>query len=97
RLSWARGLAAEPPPLGLVLSVRGPAAVVSSALAGRVVGRWGIGPVLVGAATSITLGVVLVGLAAGPLELAVPLLAASSFLVGIGNPIYNINLVSLRQ
>jgi predicted MFS family arabinose efflux permease len=36
-------------------------------------------------------------MAGGPLELAVPLLVASQFLIGFSTPVYNINQVSFRQ
>ena len=69
---------------------------IGAVLADRIGGRFGVGPTIVG------LGVRLrcrdpADLAIAPADLAFAFIAASVFIGGFGNPLYNINQVSLRQ
>jgi predicted MFS family arabinose efflux permease len=62
-----------------------------------VANRFGLGATIIGALMVTELSNLLVPLAGGPLPLAVGMLAVATFVGGIGNPVYNINQVSLRQ
>src|SRR5262249_11108221 len=59
--------------------------------------RFGLGPTIVGSVFLGGLANLLIPLAAGPSWLVTAILMLSSFVVGLSNPIYNINQVSLRQ
>jgi len=64
--------------------------------------RWsselfGLGHAILLAAVVIWIAEILFALAAGPKDIAVPLLIAAMFLEGMGAPSYDVNQVSLRQ
>lgn len=98
-----RELGIEPVVLGLIFAVGSIGALVGATLPGWVAGRFGLGPAIVLgqfltgsasllmplASTSLGLGTGLVG--------AIALLMLASFVMAIGNPIYNVNQLSLRQ
>ena len=64
-------------------------------VANRVATRFGVGPTILGSAFISGPSMLLIAIA--PPDLAVPLVAASGVLGGLGVAIYNINQVSLRQ
>jgi predicted MFS family arabinose efflux permease len=92
-----RELGVPPAILGLILAAGGPGALLGALTAGRVANRFGLGATIIGALMVTELSNLLVPLAGGPLPLAVGMLAVATFVGGIGNPVYNINQVSLRQ
>jgi MFS family permease len=83
--------------IGIVLGAVGPGALLGSALAVRIAGRWGIGPVMI-------TGIVLAGtanlalpLASGPPLVILAVVVVASFGSGFGQPLYNINQSAVRQ
>jgi MFS family permease len=94
-LYLVRELAVTPEQLGLAFSLGAVGFLVGALLASRVATRFGIGPVIVWAAMTAGPAELLIPIA--PPNLAVPFLAASGLLSGLGLAIYNINQVSLRQ
>ncbi len=89
------GLGFEPAGLGLLFGIGSIGGVVGAVVSGRVAKRIGVGP-------AIVLGAVLFGVPLLPLPfvsgaLAFPAIAAMFFVTIVGNLIYNINQVSLRQ
>ena len=94
-LYLVRELAVTPEQLGLAFSLGAVGFLVGALLASRVATRFGIGPVIVWAAMTAGPAELLIQIA--PPNLAVPFLAASGLLSGLGIAIYNINQVSLRQ
>jgi predicted MFS family arabinose efflux permease len=92
-----RELEIGPGLLGVILAAAGPGALLGAVLAGRFVHWFGLGPTIIG---SILLGAVfslLVPFAAGPMPVIAGMLMLAMFAMGVSNPVYNINQVSLRQ
>jgi MFS family permease len=94
-LYLVRQLSFTPELLGLAFSVGSVGFLVGALTANRVAARFGVGPTIVGSALTFGPGALLIAIA--PPNLAVPLVAASVFIAGLGGAIYNINQVSLRQ
>jgi MFS family permease len=94
-LYLVRELSFTPELIGLAFSVGSVGFLVGALTANRAAGRFGIGPTIVGSALTFGPGALLIAIA--PPNLAVPLVAASVFIAGLGGAIYNINQVSLRQ
>jgi predicted MFS family arabinose efflux permease len=92
-----RELGVPPALLGVIFAAGGPGALLGSVSAGRVANRFGLGATIIGALLVTELSNLLVPLASGPVPIVVGMLALATFVGGIGNPIYNINQVSLRQ
>ena len=94
-LYLVRELRFSPELLGLAFSIGSVGFLVGALTANRVATRIGVGPAIVGAMVMAGPSVLLIAIA--PPDLAMPFVAASVFLGGLGNAIYNINQVSLRQ
>jgi MFS family permease len=94
-LYLVRELSVTPQLLGLAFSLGAVGFLVGALIANRVATRFGVGPAIVGAVMIAGPAELLIPIASA--DLAVPLVAASVFLGGIGNVVYNINQVSLRQ
>ena len=94
-LYLVRELSFTPELLGLAFSLGSVGFLVGALTANRVARRFGVGPTIVGSALTFGPGALLIAIA--PPNLAVPLVAASVFIAGLGGAIYNINQVSLRQ
>jgi MFS family permease len=96
-LYLTRSLRLEPFIIGIILAASGPGALLGSLFAGRLASWFGLGTTIIG---SIFLGSafnLLVPFAAGPTPLVIGMLTLAMFAVGVSNPVYNINQVSLRQ
>jgi MFS family permease len=94
-LYLVREIGFTPEQLGLAFSLGAVGFLVGALLANRFARRFGVGPTIVGSA--ITFGPAALLVAIAPSDLALPFVAASGFLGGLGGAIYNINQVSLRQ
>ena len=94
-LYLVRELSVTPQLLGLAFSLGAVGFLVGALIANRVATRFGVGPAIVGAVMIAGPAELLIPIASP--GLAVPFVAASVFLGGIGNVVYNINQVSLRQ
>ena len=94
-LYLVRQLSVTPQLIGLAFSLGAVGFLAGALIANRVATRFGVGATIVGAA--MTAGPAELLIAIAPADLAVPFVAASVFLSGLGNTIYNINQVSLRQ
>ena len=94
-LYLVRELLFTPEVLGLAFSIGAVGFLLGALSANRVASRFGIGPTIVGSALMFGPSALLVAIA--PADIAVPFVAASVFLGGLGGAIYNINQVSLRQ
>ena len=94
-LYLVRELSVTPQLLGLAFSLGAVGFLVGALIANRLATRFGVGPTIVLAVMVSGPAELLIPLASP--DLAVPLVAASVFLGGIGNVVYNINQVSLRQ
>ena len=81
--------------LGLAFSIGSVGFLVGALTANPIAARFGVGPTIVGAAFAS--GPALLLVAAAPVELTFPAVAAAGFLGGLGGAVYNINQVSLRQ
>jgi MFS family permease len=95
-----RELGLGPAILGIILACGGPGALLGAVLAGRAAGRFGLGITIIGSLliTEVAnLLVPLTGLSSMNAAVVVGMLTLAIFIGGIGNPIYNINQVSLRQ
>ncbi len=94
-LYLVRELSFSPELLGVTFSVGSIGFLLGALLANRVAARFGVGRTIVGSALVFGPAALLTALA--PREVAVPFVAATVFLGGLGGAIYNINQVSLRQ
>jgi len=89
-------LGLSPVVIGIVGIAAAPGTIVGALAASRLVGRWGLGPTMSVAAWLPGLGVVLIAVAGTVPVVAVVLLMAGWFALGLGS-IYDISEVSLRQ
>ncbi|HEX5506669.1 MAG TPA: MFS transporter [Thermomicrobiales bacterium] len=96
-LYLARGLALPPALIGVILAALGPGSLLGALVAVRAARRFGLGPTIVGGIAVAGGANLLVPLAGGPLAVVAPVLVAAAFVNGFGQPLYNINQVSLRQ
>jgi MFS family permease len=94
-LYLVRELAFTPELLGLAFSLGSVGFLIGALVANPIARRFGVGPTIVGSA--LTFGPAALLVAISPPDLALPLVAASGFLGGLGGAVYNINQVSLRQ
>ena len=94
-LYLVRELSVTPQLLGLAFSLGAVGFLVGALIANRLATRFGVGPTIVLAVMISGPAELLIAIASP--ELAVPFVAASVFLGGLGNTVYNINQVSLRQ
>ena len=90
-----RDLGLTPAAIGIAMGLGNVGGLAGALLAGRLANRVGIGPIIIGSILLTSLG----GL---PLIIATPstaivMLVVSGLIIGLGNTIYNINQVSLRQ
>ncbi|MFC7624703.1 MFS transporter [Microlunatus sp. GCM10028923] len=96
-LYLSRDLGLSPAVIGLVLGAIGPGALLGSALAARIAGRYGIGPtMIIGFAVAGTANLAL-PLAFGPEPVTIGMIMIASFGSGLGQPLYNVNQSALRQ
>jgi predicted MFS family arabinose efflux permease len=90
------GLGLGPAGVGIVFAAGGPGALLGAFLVGRLGRTLGVGPTI--AVTQLLTGVarLLIPLAGGPVWLAVTVLVASEFLLGLVRIVFNVTQVSLR-
>jgi MFS family permease len=96
-LYLTRELGLQPAIVGLIYAASGPGALLGALVAGDASRRFGLGATIIGSAAMSQVANLLIPLASGPLPVLIAILMLASFLVGICNPVYNINQVSLRQ
>lgn len=96
-LYLTRELRIEAAWLGIIFASINVGTLVAPLLASRAAHRFGLGRTIVGAPMVSYVGAALIPLAHGPMPLAIPLLVAGQFLIGLGLVVYEINQVSLRQ
>jgi MFS family permease len=94
-LYLVRELGFTPEQIGLAFSVGSVGFLLGALMANRVARRFGVGPTIVGSGLVFGPAALLVAIA--PRDVALPFVAASVFLGGLGGAVYNINQVSLRQ
>ncbi len=87
----------EPAVVGFIFTAGGVGGVLGAVLASRITRRLGTGRAILIAGLLGGLVWWLIPLAAAPLSLALPLLAAQRLLFGLFNPLYRINQLSVRQ
>jgi MFS family permease len=95
-LFYVRDLHVQPVLLGPTFGVGGISALVGSAVCGRVIRRWGIGPSLIGSMYLKGAGLLAVVLAGGPLPVIV-LLSVVAQLTDAGWSIHDIAITTLLQ
>jgi MFS family permease len=96
-LYLTRQVHVTPAVLGIVFAAAGPGGLLGAWVAARTARVLGLGRTIVGAQVVLGGAGLLVPLASGPLVIAVPLLIAAQFLIGLMVPILNINQISLMQ
>ena len=87
----------DPITLGLVLAAAGPGSLIGALLSNRLPSRLGLGRTLIAGQVVTGLSRLLIPLAVGPFGSPAVILAASTFLLGVARPIFNVNQLSLRQ
>ena len=92
-----RELGLPPAVVGLIYAASGPGALLGAVVAGGAARRFGLGATIVGSIGLSEVANLAIPLANGPAPVLTVILMGASFLTGMGNPIYNINQVSLRQ
>ncbi len=96
-LYLSRQLGLKPETLGLIFAAGAPGFLIGALIAQRWAERLGVGPAIITSSALTALAALLVPLARGPLPALVGILMLSGFLLGIGNVVYNVTQVSLRQ
>jgi MFS family permease len=92
-----RDLGLPPALIGLIYAASGPGALLGAIIAGASARRFGLGATIVASIGLTAISNLAIPVARGPVPVITAILMATTFLEGIGNPIYNINQVSLRQ
>jgi predicted MFS family arabinose efflux permease len=87
----------SPATLGLIYGVGSLGGLVGATAVGPCTQRFGVGRTMMGVSVLYGVSALLVPLAAGPPPMVVAILLAARFLNGIGNPIFNVTVLSLRQ
>lgn len=90
-----RSLGLSPGLLGVTLAAANGGALLGALANRRLVGRFGVGPTLIGAAAFPAVGILL--LAAATRDVALPVMIAGLAIAWFGIAAYNINQISLRQ
>jgi MFS family permease len=90
-----RGLGFEPAVIGLTFSIGAAGFLIGALVANRIRARLGVGRTIILSAMLFGPGTLLIGVA--PPDLALPFIAAGTFVGGFSGVVYNINQVSLRQ
>ncbi len=83
--------------LGVIFMLGGPGSLLGALVSARLVGRLGLGPVIIGAQVLTGVARLLIPAAVGPLPVMLLLLVLSDFLLGLARSIFNVNQLSLRQ
>ncbi len=83
--------------IGLTLAAGGPGAVAGAALAGKAQRTLGIGMTIIGGLTLFAGAAWLIPLASANRALAVPMLLAAAFGMGVGLQLCNTNVITVRQ
>jgi len=92
-----RQLGIGPGIFGAIVAVSGPAAILGTLLAGRLVRACGLGPTLIGALSLTGGAALLLPLAATTAALSVPILVGWRALDAVGSAIYGINFYTILQ
>lgn len=96
-LFLTRELRLAPALIGIIYGAIGPGSLLGSLLAARLPRRFGLGRVIVVAVFTIHGANLLQAFATGPTPMAVGILIAAQFLIGLTAVIVNVNLLSLSQ
>lgn len=83
--------------LGVIFAAGNVGFLLGALLAGRLAGRFGVGPAIIAGALVSALGSLLVPLAGGQKLVVIAVLIAAQAVIGFGGTVYNITQVSLRQ
>jgi MFS family permease len=83
--------------VGLVLAVGSVGALLGAVFGDRLTGRFGVGPMMITALAMPVAGYLILAAVHGHSAADVAAVAASSFIVQFGVPIFNMNIVSYRQ
>ncbi|MEQ0559643.1 MFS transporter [Amycolatopsis sp. NEAU-NG30] len=83
--------------VGLVLAVGSVGALLGAVFGDRLTGRFGVGPMMITALVMPVAGYLILAAVNGNSAADVAAVAASSFIVQFGIPIFNMNIVSYRQ
>jgi MFS family permease len=94
-LYLVRELGFKPEQIGLAFSIGSVGFLIGALIANRVARRFGVGPTIIG--SGLVFGPAALLIAIAPRDLALPFVAGSVFVSGLGGAVYNINQVSLRQ
>jgi predicted MFS family arabinose efflux permease len=92
-----RELGFDPAVIGLLFAIGSVGSLAGSLVAGRLMGRFGLGPTIVGSMVLACSVPIVVPLAEGPRPLVFVLIATSLTVAGFGVAISNVHVVSLRQ
>ncbi|MEX2462550.1 MAG: MFS transporter [Paenibacillaceae bacterium] len=90
-------LSLNPAQIGMVYGFGSMGSLLGAVIANRIAKRFGIGASIVGSCVLIGIGFSLVSFASDSLFLSIPLLILAQAFTGMGNTVYFINQVSLRQ
>ncbi|MBF6591020.1 MAG: MFS transporter [Ktedonobacterales bacterium] len=92
-----RQLGINPAGIGSIFLLASVAGLAGALAAGRVARRLGVGPTIVLAELLIGVGAAIIVLAGGSLVLTIGIITGGLAVIAIGDSLYNINVVSLRQ
>jgi len=83
--------------IGIIYGVGSVGSIIGAMLANKLVKKIGIGATIILAAISIGIGFIVIAVIAGPLYIVIPLLLVSRTLTSMGNTLFFITQVSVRQ
>ncbi|PAD21333.1 MFS transporter [Terribacillus saccharophilus] len=83
--------------IGLVMGISSSGTLLGAFVARKLSVNLGIGTTIIGATSSIVIGTFVIAISPNSLLVALPMITIGQFLSGLGNTIYVINQVSLRQ
>jgi MFS family permease len=96
-LYGTRSLGLNAAQIGLVFAAGSVGNLLGALLAERTAARIGPGPAIVGGSALAAIGLLLLPLAQGPVELVVPLLALGLFVDGLGSIVADVHMLSTQQ
>jgi MFS family permease len=96
-LYLVRQLGLTPETLGLIFAAGAPGFLLGALIAQRWSDRLGVGPAIITSSLLCALAALLVPFARGPQPVLVAILMLAGFLMGLGQVVYNVTQVSLRQ
>ncbi len=96
-LFLSRDLDLSPAAIGVILAAVGPGGLIGSLIASRLAVSYGVGRIVCAGLLLAGAANLLIPFVFGPATVVIAILLIAGFLNGLGQPLYNVNQLSLRQ